>query len=92
MLNTETVKRFFEQILLLQKEYEIPDCKIYNMDEKGFQMSQTVSDYVVFDKNSGPSVTSDTDITQWVSVIEYISNQMVLKPYLIHIGKQSESD
>ena len=63
MLDTETVKRFFEQILLLQKEYEISDCKIYNMDEKGFQMSQTVSDYVIFDKNSDPSVTSDTDIT-----------------------------
>ena len=64
MLNTETVKRFFEQILLLQEEYEIPDCKIYNMDEKGFQMGQTVSDYVIFNKNSGPSVAPDTDITQ----------------------------
>ena len=64
MLNTETVKRFFKQILLLQKKYEISDCKIYNMDKKGFQMNQTVSDYIVFDKNSGSSVTLDTDITQ----------------------------
>ena len=57
------------------------------MNEKSFQMNQTVSDYVIFDKNSDPSVTSDTDITQWISVIKYISNQTVLKFYLIYIGK-----
>ena len=64
MLNTETVKRFFKQILLLQKKYKILNCKIYNINEKGFQIDQTVSDYVIFNKNSGPSVTPDTDITQ----------------------------
>ena len=62
MLNTEIMKSFFKQILLLQKKYKIFDCKIYNMNKKGFQINQTVSDYIIFNKYSDSSVTLSTDI------------------------------
>ena len=62
------------------------------MNKKDFQMGQTVSDYVVFNKYSGPSVALSTDITQWMIVIECINNQRVLKSYFIHVSKQPESE
>ncbi len=61
------------------------------MDEKGFQMGQTVSDYVVFDKRSGPPIALETGVSKWVSIIECMSYRVVLKPYIIHIGKEPES-
>ena len=61
------------------------------MNEKGFQMGQTVLDYVVFDKFCGPTVAPETRISKWVFIIEYISYRVVLKPYIIHIGKEPES-
>ena len=91
VLDIDIVERFFEQISVLQNEFDIPNWEIYNMDEKGFQMGQTVSDYVVFDKFSGPPVAPETGVSKWVSIIECMSYRVVLKPYIIHIGKEPES-
>ena len=66
----------------------MPPERIYNMDEKGFQMGTSHSSAVVFDKAQGPPISATTGITKWVTIIEAISMAgTAIPPFVIYIGK-----
>jgi DDE superfamily endonuclease len=65
---------------------------VYNMDETGFQMGHTQSEFVVYNSSQGPAIVSASENTNWVSIIECISIQKAIKPYMIFTGKNPETD
>jgi DDE superfamily endonuclease len=67
---------------------EIED--IYNIDETGFQLSQTTANYVVYDPAMGPPVSPAPESNQWATIIECIGVNQAIKPYLIFVGKALE--
>jgi hypothetical protein len=57
------------------------------MNETGFQLDQTTANYIVFDPALGRPIAPSSDNTQWASIIECISAEKAIKPYLIFTGK-----
>jgi hypothetical protein len=47
-LDPDIVEAFFAEFSRLKSEYNVEEGDIYNMDETGFQMGQSHSEYVVF--------------------------------------------
>jgi len=91
-LSPDIIELHFNQIHELKLRYNIDSSRIYNMDEKGFQMGQHRGNYTIFDAHLGPPLAPSTGITQWVTVIEcIIANGTSLKPYIIFIGQEPET-
>ncbi len=57
------------------------------MDETGFRMGQTTGQFMAYNLSLGRPVVSQSDNSQWVTIIECISYNYTLKPYLIFCGK-----
>jgi hypothetical protein len=91
-LSSDVIDPFFTEVQTLQSQYKVLPQNIHNMDEKGFQMGQTSSDYCLFDAKSGPPLAPSTGNTKWVTVIECIAaNGSSLPPYIIFIGQEAET-
>ena len=86
-LDSAIIKQFFTEFERLQHEYKVESQNIYNMNETGFQMSQVISKYVVFDPAMDHPVTLTADNNQWVSVIECVDINEAIKLYLIFVDK-----
>ena len=89
-LDSGIVSEFFDEFERLRDQYKINLEDIWNMDETGFQMGQTHATCVVFDPAVGRPTVPGTGNTKWVSIIECISHERVLKPYMIFDGKFPE--
>ena len=55
-------------------------------------MGQSKAEYVVFNSMQGSLKTTDSENTKWVSIIECISLRKSIKPYLIFIGQNPETN
>ena len=62
------------------------------MDETGFQMGQSHSEYVVFNSTQGPPLSSISENTHWVSIIKCIALNRAIRPCMIFKGKQPETN
>jgi DDE superfamily endonuclease len=91
-LDVDIVKSFFAEFRELKTKYNVEIEDIYNMDETGFQMSQTNSEYVVYNSTEGPSQFTSSENTNWVSIIKCISTRTAIKPYLIFKGNNPETN
>ncbi|KAF7503935.1 hypothetical protein GJ744_003016 [Endocarpon pusillum] len=47
-LDPSIMEEFFTEFVQLKSEYNVADQDVYNMDETGFQMGQSYSEYVIF--------------------------------------------
>jgi hypothetical protein len=91
-LSLDIIDPFFDEVQTLQAQYHVPASNILNMDEKGFQRGQSVSDYCVFDVKQGPPILPSTGNTKWVTVIECVSaTGKSLKPMVILMGQEPET-
>jgi hypothetical protein len=87
-LTPEIIDGFFAQVEWYMKEYNIPWKRVYNMDEKGFQMGHIRGTFVVFSKEVGPPQAPSTGTSNWVSIVECIDAEGLAIPLMvIHIGK-----
>ncbi|ERF69214.1 hypothetical protein EPUS_02181 [Endocarpon pusillum Z07020] len=89
-LDPTVIESFFSEFEQLRSQYGVEIENIWNMDETGFQMGQTTSNFVAYDASIGRPVAPQPDNTQWVTIIECISYHRALKPYLIFCGKAPE--
>jgi hypothetical protein len=61
------------------------------MDETGFQLSQTIANFVVYDPAIGrPIAPKPEGNHQWATIIECVGVNRAIKPYLIFVGKAPE--
>jgi hypothetical protein len=92
VLSPDMIEFHFNEIAQLKLQYQVDSLRIYNMDEKGFQMGQHNGDYTIFNALLGPPLTPFTGITQWVTIIECITaDGTSLKPYVIFIRQEPET-
>jgi Tc5 transposase DNA-binding domain len=56
-LDPGIVKRFYTEFERLRNEYKVDVEDIYNMDETGFQLGQTTSNFVIYDPAMGRPIT-----------------------------------
>ena len=70
-------------------EYEIPQCDLYNMDEKGFMKGISDNVKVIISRNDKEAFTIQPGNRDWVSIIKCISTtNYVLPPFVIFPGQQ----
>jgi DDE superfamily endonuclease len=74
----------------LQSDYNVEIEDIYNMDETGFQLGQTTTNFVVYDPAIGRPMAPTPKSNQWATIIECVGVNRAIKPYLIFIGKFPE--
>ena len=82
--------RWFSLFLETRSQYEVKDCNIYNMDEKGFQagVCAKVKVYVSKYETKKKAYMTQPGDREWVSLIETISiDGRVLPPWIIFKGK-----
>ena len=91
-LDSDIVEAFFAEFNRLQTTYKVALEDIYNMDETGFQMGQNQADYVVYNSTQGRPVEADSENTNWIIIIECITVNSSIKPYMIFKGKQPETN
>jgi hypothetical protein len=92
-LDPNIIKVYFDKVEELRKLHNIEPEDEYNMDEKGFQMGQAGGEAVIVNKSQGPPIIPSTGTSKWVTVIECTSAVgRVLKPMVIHIGKDPKQD
>ena len=72
-LDPSIADTFFIGVILLETEYSLENEDIHNMDEKGFQTGQSHSEYVVFNSTKCPPLSSGSENTHWISIIECIA-------------------
>jgi DDE superfamily endonuclease/Tc5 transposase DNA-binding domain len=90
-LDPTIIERFFSEFERLRSEYSVEIDDIYNMDETGFQLSQTTANFVVYDPALGrPIAPAPEGNHQWATIIECVGINRAIKPYLIFIGKALE--
>lgn len=78
---------FYDHILSLRERYSVPWTKVWNMDEKGFQLGQIGRQLVFYDKSQGPPAAPSTGNSKWVSIIECDPAEgLALSPFVIHQG------
>jgi hypothetical protein len=91
-LDTEIVEAFFLDFERLKAKYNVEIDDIYNVDETGFQMGHNQSEYVVYNSTQGLLISTKSENTNWVSIIECISTKRAIKPYIIFKGKRPETN
>jgi hypothetical protein len=79
-LDPSIVEDFFTRFIRLKTEYSVENEDIYNIDETGFQIGQSHSEYVVFNSTQGPPLTSVSENTHWVSTVECIAPNQAIRP------------
>jgi NADH/NAD ratio-sensing transcriptional regulator Rex len=90
-LDPMVIKRFFSEFERLWNDYSVEMEDIYNIDETGFQLSQTTVNFVVYNPALGrPIAPAPEGNHQWVTIIECVDINRAIKPYVIFIGKAPE--
>jgi hypothetical protein len=90
-LDSNIITTYFNKVAELRHQYRIELDDMWNMDEKGFQMGQCGGEQIIVNKSIGPPVIPSTGTSKWVTIVECISAAgRVLKPMVIHIGKEPE--
>ena len=90
-LDPNIITTYFNKVAELRHQYGIELDDMWNMDEKGFQMGQCGGEQIIVNKSIGPPVIPSTGTSKWVTIVECISAAgQVLKPMVIHIGKEPE--
>lgn len=92
VFDSEIVTKFFDEFERLYDIYKIEIEDIYNMNEIGFQINQIQVQFVIYDSALERSTVSDTGNMKWISIIEYINHNDILKPYMIFDGKFPEEN
>jgi hypothetical protein len=62
------------------------------MNETGFQIGQTQSEFVIYNSTQGPATVSALENTKWVTIIKCISTKKAIKPFLVFTGKNLETN
>jgi len=90
-LDPMIIERFFLEFERLRSDYLVEIDDVYNMDETGFQLSQTTANFVVYDPALGrPIAPKPEGNHQWATIIECVGINRAIKPYLIFVGKAPE--
>ncbi len=64
---------WFQLYLRVRSEYEVQDCDIYNMDEKGFMMGVIAKLRVMISKHEKKTYMTQPGNREWVSLLECVS-------------------
>jgi len=62
-LTPTIIDGFFNQVEWYRKEYNIPWSRVYNMDEKGYQIGHIRGTFVLFSKEVSPPIYTGTGTT-----------------------------
>ena len=80
---------WFQLYLRVRSEYEVQDCDIYNMDEKGFMMGVIAKLRVMISKHEKKAYMTQPGNREWVSLLECVSlTGKSLPLWMIFKGKQ----
>jgi hypothetical protein len=62
-LDINIVKAFFSEFCKLKADYNVQIENVYIIDETGFQIGQSSSDYVVYNSTKGSPLSTDSEST-----------------------------
>jgi 4-hydroxybenzoate polyprenyltransferase len=83
----ETFERFFDLLERQVKAYNIKVANIANIDEHGIQESESRSRKVLGTSLTNRAYLTTSDVTTWVSIIEYGTTEGIrLTPLIIFTG------
>lgn len=69
----ETLRPFYGTLSQQMKELDVPPARLHNMDEHGMREGYTKSGKIIGTSLTHRAFTSESDIRNWVSVLESIS-------------------
>lgn len=87
--NPNIITSWFKAVEDILNDPQIEPENIWNADEIGARHNHHQSEYAVFNRKEGPSVSIISSRTSWTSVIECVNAQgRAIKPLVIHQGEK----